>query len=148
MECRGLRVYNKKYTAFKTDLCACRRLYGAQAAGDGRRPGIMEFDWFSWSIIALIAGSFIYAMIYIARVKRYGTEAEAYVSRLEEHESIDADGACSTYYDVYVIYRTQEGRQVEGTLSNPKNRLKEGDRLLIRYLPGKENIPVLTRILD
>ena len=82
---------------------------------------------------------------WILKVKRNGIEAEAYVSRIEEHETIDSDGMPMRTDDVYVVYRTQEGRQVEASLSNQGRRIDVGDRILIKYLPGREEYAVRVR---
>ena len=108
----------------------------------------MEFDLFSGAVIAIVAGGLLTGLFNIARVKRNGIEAEAYVTRLEEHESTDSDGDMSVYYDVYVLYTTKEGRRVEAALSNPKNRLTPGDRVTIKYLPGKEEQPVFIKMSE
>ena len=108
----------------------------------------LDLDPFSIAILLIVGGGFLYAFFYIWRVKRNGIEAEGYISRIVEHESIDSDGMTSVTYDVFVVYTTQEGRQVEGELSNPKNRLSVGDRIQLKYLPGKEKNPVLTKTLQ
>ena len=108
----------------------------------------MEFDLFSGAVIAMIAGGLLVGLFNIARVKRNGIEAEAYVTRLEERESTDSDGGTSVYYDVYVLYTTKEGRRVEAALSNPKNSLRAGDRVTVKYLPEKEDMPVFIRMSE
>lgn len=108
----------------------------------------MEIDLFSGTVIAIISGGLLWGLYNIYRVKRNGIEAEAYVTRLEEHESTDSDGDTSVYYDVYVLFTTREGRQVEAALINPKNRLNAGDRVTVRYLPGKEEQPVFMKMSE
>ena len=46
-----------------------------------------------------------------------------------------------------VRYTNQNGTLVEAALANPKKGLAEGGRVRIKYLPGRENYPVLTEIL-
>lgn len=52
----------------------------------------MKIDLFSITVLAIVGGGFLYAFFWILKVKRNGIEAEAYVSRIEEHETIDSDG--------------------------------------------------------
>ena len=107
----------------------------------------MKVDLFSLIILAVLASGAAYALYYILKVKRNGIETEALVTRIEEEERTDSDGV-SVYYTFYVRYRTLEGRQIEATLANPKSRLQVGSSVKIKYLPEKEDYPVLTEILD
>ncbi len=107
----------------------------------------MNIDYFALVIIAIVASGAVYAFYSIRKVKRNGVEVDAVVTRIEEHEMVDADGV-SRDYDFYVRYRTLEGRQIEAALANPKNRLEIGSRVRIKYLPEQEDYPVLTGILD
>jgi len=99
----------------------------------------MQTDIFSLVIIAVVAGSFLYAGYNIWRTKKNGIETDAFVTRIEERETHDSDGV--TYYDdYYVRYQDQEGRTTEATISNPKRKgLAPGARIRIRYLPEKPN---------
>ena len=106
----------------------------------------MADDIFSIVILAIVGGGFLYAFFWILRVKRNGIEAEGYISRIEEDDHIDGDGMSSVDYTYFVQYRTQEGRQVEAPLANPKSRLTVGTRVKIKYIPGRENFPVLTEM--
>ena len=107
----------------------------------------MKVDIFSIVIIAIVATGAVYALYSIMKVKKNGIEVDAVVTRIEEHERVDADGI-SIDYDVFVRYRTLEGKQIEATLANPKNRLETGNRVRIKYLQEHEDYPVLTEILD
>ncbi len=66
-----------------------------------------------------------------------GIQVDATVSRIEEYH--DEDG---TTYKTYVIYRNQEGNEVEAVLATSKNTFKEGDKILIKYLDKKPNYVV------
>ena len=50
-----------------------------------------KFDY-SWIIIAFVLASFLWTFFKIFRVRMMGIEADAVVTRLEEHESVDSDG--------------------------------------------------------
>jgi hypothetical protein len=97
---------------------------------------------FGTIIAAVIICSFLYAFYYQWKVKRDGLEATAYVTWIERKESSDGDGGFNYYYDYHVAYTAQDGREYEGVLANGKSHLNEGDIILIRYLPGKEEHPV------
>ena len=46
--------------------------------------------------------------------------------------------------DYYITYTDQEGKTVEAMLSNPgDHKFEEGDRLRIKYLPDKQEYPVM-----
>ncbi|MBQ9823033.1 MAG: hypothetical protein IJM63_00930 [Solobacterium sp.] len=98
-------------------------------------------DYLGIAIAVFVACAFLYAFYYQWKVKRDGLEATAVITWIEEKESSDEDGV-SYYYDYHVAYTTQEGKDVEGILSHGKSHLKEGDIIRIKYLPGKESVPV------
>ena len=48
----------------------------------------------------------------------------------------------------YITYTNQEGKSVEALLSNPgDHKFEEGDRLRIKYLPDKQEYPVMVENL-
>ena len=100
-----------------------------------------SLDLFSITIIAILAGGFLYVFYYQWKVRRQGLEATAVVTWIEEKETSDEDGV-SYYYDIHVAYTTRDNRDIEGLISNPNHPFEEGERLLIKYLPGKEEYPV------
>ena len=69
-------------------------------------------------IVAFVAASFLWTFFKIIRVKMLGVEVNALVTRLEEHETTDADGIPNEYYEAYVRYQTQDGRTVNTSLAN------------------------------
>ncbi len=99
---------------------------------------------FSWIIISFVLASFIWTYFKIFRVRMMGIEADAEVTRMEEHETIDSDGLHSEYYDAYVRFQAQDGRTVNACLANSICSLNVGDWVKIRYIPGKEDYPVMT----
>ena len=78
-------------------------------------------------VVAFVAASFLWTYFKIIRVKMLGVEANAVVTRLEEHETTDADGIPSTFYEAYVRYQAQDGRLVNASLRNPgQNQIYPG----------------------
>ena len=102
-----------------------------------------KFDY-SWIIIAFVLASFLWTFFKIFRVRMMGIEADAVVTCLEEHESIDSDGLPNEYFDAYVRFQAQDGRTVNACLANSSCFLTVGDWVKIRYIPGKEDYPVMT----
>ena len=102
-----------------------------------------KFDY-SWIIIAFVLASFLWTFFKIFRVRMMGIEADAVVTRMEKHETIDSDGLPNEYFDAYVRFQAQDGRTVNACLANSDCFLNVGDLVKIRYIPGKENYPVLT----
>lgn len=94
-------------------------------------------------VVAFVAASFLWTYFKIIRVRMLGIKANAVVTRLEEHETTDADGIPSTFYEAYVRYQTQDGRNVNASLRNPGMFLNVGDWVRIKYSPGQEDDPVL-----
>lgn len=103
----------------------------------------MRYINFEVMIIAFVALSFLWTLFKIIRVRMLGVEVNAFITRLEEHESTDADGIPSEYYEVYVRYQTKDGRTVNTSLANSTAFLNVGDLVRIKYIPGQEDYPVL-----
>lgn len=98
-------------------------------------------------IIALVLGGFVYSFYRNHTIKSRGIEADAFITRVEENERTDSDGTSSTTYDYYVRYTDQGGMMREALLTNTYTyrNLVPGDRLKIKYLPGKENLAVMVK---
>ena len=103
----------------------------------------MRYINFEVMIIAFVAFSFLWTLFKIIRVRMLGVEVNAFITRLEEHETTDADGIPSEYYEVYVRYQTKDGRTVNTSLANSTAFLNVGDLVRIKYIPGQEDYPVL-----
>ena len=100
-------------------------------------------------IVAIIVVAIIYTFMVRHKIKKEGIETEGVVSRIEESESYDSDtGAISTTYTYYVLYKDQNGSEIEARLANPKNKLKEGSKLKMKYLPTKPKFVLLTEIIE
>ena len=102
-------------------------------------------------VLAAFAIGGIWANVVSKKVKEEGIETDAVVSRIELHEwSGGAEGPWtpSVTEDYYITYTNQEGKTVEALLSNPgDHKFKEGDRLRIKYLPDKQEYPVMVETL-
>ena len=67
-------------------------------------------------------------------IEENGIETDAVVSRIVDDgskEYIDSD--------VYVRYRTEDGEETEGILSNPRTDLTEGQQVRVKYHPKHKN---------
>ena len=98
---------------------------------------------FEMLIIAFVAASFLWTLFNIIKIKVTGIEAEAVVTRLEEHDTTDADGLPCEYYEAFVRFQAQDGRMVNASLLNANLFLNVGDWVRIKYIPGREDKPVL-----
>lgn len=100
-------------------------------------------------ILALFVIGWIWAFIVSRKVKTEGIDTEALVSRVELHEWSGEIGDASTFTEEYYItYTNQEGQSVEAMLTNfGDHTFKEGDRIQIRYLPERQDYPVLVKVL-
>ena len=76
-----------------------------------------------------------------------GTEADAVVCSIEE-EVRSAGGEQYTWHYYYVRFTKEDGLETEARLLNPKKRLVTGSRVRIRYLPARDNVAVLTEIIE
>ena len=85
-------------------------------------------------IWAVFLSVFVTGMLVSRRMKRSikenGIETDAVVSRIVD----DGTGA-EIDINMYVRYRTEDGSEVEGILSNPRTDLEEGQRVRIKYHP-------------
>ncbi len=87
--------------------------------------------------ILLWAGLFVVcAAIYWAsrrmkkQIEEHGIETDGVISRIEDVGASDEiDLRC------YARYRTQDGEEIEGLLSNPRSDLEVGQRVRLRYHP-------------
>lgn len=116
---------------------------------DGR---IILFETVFIVILAAFAIGGIWAFAVSKKVKKEGIETEAVVSRVEIHEWTGGTGDTWAQNNVteeyYITYTNQEGQTVEAMLTNPgSNTFKKGDRIKIKYLPGRQDYPVLVEIL-
>ena len=81
-------------------------------------------------LLAVIAAGTLISRRMKRGIEENGIETDAVVSRIADHGS-------QTEIDVhvYVRYRTEDGEEVEGILSNPRTNLQEGQGVRIKYHP-------------
>ena len=84
-----------------------------------------------WTVLlAGIAAGTLLSRKIKREIKETGIETDAVVSRI-----VDDGTQTDTDINVYVRYRTENGEEVEGVLSNPRPDLIEGQHVRIRYHP-------------
>ena len=98
-------------------------------------------------LLAAFAIGGIWAFVVSKKVKEGGIETDAVVSRIELQEwngwsgDVWAEDSMKVYY---INYTNQDGQIVEAMLSNPgKRSFKEGDKIKIKYLPDRQEYPVM-----
>ncbi len=64
------------------------------------------------------------------QIEENGIETVGVISRITDEGGAEAIDFCC-----YVRYRTQDGEEVEGILSNPRSDLEEGQQVYIKYHP-------------
>lgn len=102
-------------------------------------------------ILAAFAIGGIWAFVFSKKVKKEGIETDAVISRVERREWSGGTGDLwagdSFTYDYYIVYTNQVGQTVEALLSNPGDHTFEiGDRMKIRYIPDRQEYPVLLEV--
>lgn len=92
---------------------------------------------------AVIAVGFVITVRRNNAIRKNGVEADAVVSRIEEHDSVDGDGMIDTTYTYFVTFKTQDGSTVEAQLGKIfQKHYRVGDQFRIMYLPEKTNYAV------
>lgn len=81
------------------------------------------------------------------QAKRNGIETDARVSRIVEDKKT-ANGADYYRHYYYVTFQTDDDRQNEARLINPKRMLVTGSTVRIKYLPEKNDYAVLTKVKE
>lgn len=91
----------------------------------------MDKGIIAWIIfLAVIAAGILVSRRIKSEINENGIETDAVVSRITDDgtpEDIDIN--------VYVRYRTENGEEIEGVLSNPRTGLEEGQQVRIKYHP-------------
>lgn len=92
---------------------------------------IMDKGIIMWIIfLAVIAVGILISRRIRNGIKENGIEADAVVSRI-----VDAGTQTDIDINVYVRFRTADGRDAEAILSNPRPDLEEGQQVRIKYHP-------------
>lgn len=95
-------------------------------------------------VVAVVVG-IILMIVRTNAIKKNGIEANAVLSRINEHDNTDSDGTVNTTYSYFVTFETQDGQVIEARLSNPPSNIKVGDPLTIKYLPDKLKLVVAVK---
>ena len=87
-----------------------------------------------WAIfIAVCATIIIVSRRIRTQTDQSGIEVDGVISRISETVGLMEGEGVS--YDFYVKYRTLDGEEVEGLLTNPTPDLEEGQQVRIKYHP-------------
>lgn len=109
------------------------------------------FEFIFIIILALFAIGGIWAFAVSKKAVKEGIETDAVISRIELHEWSGIEDECpidSVTEECYITYRNHNGQNVEAILSNPGDHtFKVGDRIQVRYLPDRQDYPVMTKTL-
>lgn len=107
------------------------------------------FEYIIIILLVLFAIGGIWSFVVSKKVKEEGIETEAVISRVETVEWHNADWPENNFTEEYYItYINQKGQTAEALLSNPgSHRLKKGDKIIIKYLPDKQDYPVLIKVI-
>ena len=95
-----------------------------------------------WVVFALIcAVVFLVSKLIKKQTEENGIETNGVISRIED---VGASDEITLHY--YVRYRTEDGEDVEGVLSNPMSNLEVGQQVRIKYHPKyKANARLITK---
>jgi len=96
-------------------------------------------------VVILLVGSAVFTIKRNMAIQKGGIEADAVVSRIEEHETRNDDGSRTMHYTYYVKYQMQDGKEVEAKLSNEPAFTVVGTKLRIKYLPEKPKYVILAK---
>ncbi len=88
-----------------------------------------------WAVfLIVIVGGILVSRKIKKGINEDGIETDAVVSRVLEDMSQDLSD-----FTVFVKYRTEDGEEVEGVISNPRLDLEEGQQVRIKYHPKYKN---------
>ena len=91
-----------------------------------------------------------YAVYVRLKMRAKGIETNAVVTSIETGESTDEDGFSRTDFYYHVRYQNQSGETVDGVLQffvSGRKKLQVGDRVKIKYLPNRQEQPIMTEKL-
>ncbi len=110
----------------------------------------MQLDLFSIIVIALVVLVGAYAIYIHIKTKKQGLEAEAVVTGIRESwdRTGDVDSLSYTYTVEYENFAGQTVTAALGGLSDGKKDLREGDRILVKYLKEKQDYPIMIKKLS
>ncbi|MBR4132469.1 MAG: DUF3592 domain-containing protein [Oscillospiraceae bacterium] len=84
-----------------------------------------------WAGLLVICAVIYFISLWMKKqIEENGIETTGVISRMT-----DAGGADEIDLRYYVRYRTEDGEEVEGLLSNPRSDLEVGQQVRIKYHP-------------
>lgn len=105
-------------------VCGIRRRYKGEMELDAK--GILLWAGF----LVILAIVFFLSSRMKKQIKENGIETAGVISRIT-----DVGGADEIDLRYYARYRTEDGEEVEGLLSNPSSDLEEGQQVRLKYHP-------------
>lgn len=81
-------------------------------------------------LLVICAVIFFFSQRMKKQIKENGIETTGVISRI-----VDAGGSDDITLHYYARYRTEDGEEVEGLLSNPRPNLEEGQQVRLKYHP-------------
>ncbi len=102
-------------------------------------------DYLVIGIIAAVVIVAAFNIIKVLTIRKKGIETEGVISRIEEQSSVDGDGSLDVTHTYYVVFRTQDGQEMEADLNHASGRTRLGDKVKIKYLPEKPKHAVLIK---
>ena len=92
-------------------------------------------------ILVIFAVVFILSRRMKKQIEENGIETTGMISRIT-----DVGGSDEITLQYYARYRTEDGEEVEGLLSNPRSDLEEGQQVRLKYHPKyKTNARLVNR---
>ena len=85
-------------------------------------------------LLAIFAIVFFLSQRMKKQIEENGIETTGVISRIVDFGSTD-----EINLQYYVRYRTEDGKEIEGVLSNPGKDLQEGQEVRIKYHPKFKN---------
>ena len=107
----------------------------------------MGIDWFSIIIITLVAVVGLYAAYIQIKTKRQGIETQAQVMDVIKEWNHDGDSP-SLEYKYVIKYTNKAGEVITtclGGMMNNNKELEPGDLITVRYLPYKQEYPIMVK---
>ena len=102
-------------------------------------------DYLVIGIIAAVVIVAAFNIIKVLTIRKKGVETEGVISRIEEQSTVDGDGSLDVTHTYYVVFRTQDGQEMEADLNHAPGHTRVGDQVRIKYLPEKPKHAVLIK---
>ena len=84
-----------------------------------------------WAGLLIVCGIIFFLSRRMKKqIEEHGIETDGVISRIED---VGASDEITLHY--YARYRTEDGKEVEGVLSNPRSDLEVGQQVRIKFHP-------------